>query len=355
MAITNTVYPAAKHPAYNPVEWKFTSDRYDGLNNLQLKCVVKNGAGTVIASKYVQSDSSGVFTFDANKILQSQLAFTISTSIVIVAESSTGSYFIYTLLIEEWYEDGNDDFVIGDNLAISTVGGSPIICYNMAKQSDETFSDYLCNASGKFLQSRPSNLKVNTVDPLQFSFITDEASVAWVVNLVLFVGGNSSYGDTLVINGGRGIIVIPEGYLNANVNYIEVSLTGKSEILVIYVNPRCMADYATIMWKNHFGGFDTYTFPKRKIVNKSSSEEFITNGELNRCGIEAEEIWELEGSPETNDTLTWFRDLYNAREAYLVELNIYSKVVILSGESVLEDTNLIIPAVKIKLQAKLLN
>jgi hypothetical protein len=363
MSITNTVYPAAKHPAYNPVEWVFTSTN-SAQPNFQIKLSVKNSGGTVIAILYAEPDGSSNINFDVSKVLQSQLSGTIlplTTSPGCIS-NNTESFFQYTLYAVETYLSGGV-MIEGSTLTITTIGGASIFSYNMAKQSNETFADYICQDSdtGLFLVSFPADYKVKDHQYLQIPFITNEASGGALLTLYLLAGGSSTYGYTgVTFTGGRAIVVINPTYLALS-NYFTLiarddALNTISETLTVYVDHKtACSDNTQLLFKNHFGGYDTYSFPKRKKINKVESSDYKTNSTLNRWNVEADEVWELEGNPEVNNVLTWLRDLYNSKDVWYANGTTLEKVVVVNGSYVLEDTGLAKPVLTIRVQSKILN
>jgi hypothetical protein len=440
MAISNTVSPAAMHPAYNPVLWSFTSNRYqsnastvtgvanvgDGFctfttssphgfvvgdfvtgstftpytmfnvtkmevtgvasitvttnlvwttamatdtgiltrnnDSFQLKCEIKVN-GVVIGTKYVEADNTGTFTVDISGILQSQLSEDIlALATTALTTTNANSVCHYTLVLTEQYENASNLMQDKDTLTIADLSSADILAYNWAKQDDETFADYICVGSDdKFLTDILNNSKVLHTDYLQFSFITTVAAVYG------YQGRDGSSYSRIPAAGsvtpvhGRCILPIPANLIESANTYITVVIKNNaddsviSETKTLYVDHRDYYKVSTLMFKNHYGAFDTYSFIDRTIYINNKRDLYFDETTEKTHYIDANETWELKGRYETTSMLTWLQELYTAKVVYLIEDTALTRVNIVSTKNTVEDRDPFQPVIEIKKQPLKLN
>jgi hypothetical protein len=336
-------------------------------DSFQLKCEVQVG-GVTIGTKYAEADSTTVFTFDISGILQSQLTEDIlALATTALTTNNTGSVCHYTLIVTEQYEDATNLIHDEDHLDITTIGGADILAYNWAKQDDETFADYiLVGADDKFLTDRPDSSILLHTDYMQLSFITTTAEVFAYIRQYAVGGSMNDFtipaASHVDVIHGRAIIPLTVSTINGAGSYLTVVLkngaTGSaviSETRTFYVDHKEYYKVSTLMFKNHYGAFDTYSFIDRTIYINNKRDLYFDETTEKTHYIDVNETWELKGRYETTAMLTWLQELYTSKVIYLIEGTALTRVNITSTKNTVEDRDPFQPVIEIKKQPLKLN
>jgi hypothetical protein len=367
MAITNTAAPDFYiQAAFETLQWTFTSNN-SGEDNFLMKCEVKNAAGTVIDTLYVDNDGSGNFIFDVGPSLRAQLTETILTlATTALTTTNSGSYFQYTLKLTEIYDDVDGLPMEGSTLTVSQLGGQDMYAYNFVYRDAEAYSDFFMSNGSyrKFLTTLPSSYQAAVGQYMQLAFITSESGVYGKIQQFNKSGGGTSTkvpsSGTVTPVGYRCILPIPAAYFVTTNAYLIVSIhlasnARISEELRINIGGGCADTGVCLLFKNHLGAFDTYTFMDYERVDSPKLSTYKSSGTKKTLYVEPQTQYDLYGRYESNPVLLWLSELYNSKVVYMVSGTSLVRVNVLSGSYDLGGWDLGKPKVRIEIQPLELN
>ncbi len=343
--------------------WTRTND------NFMMRCQVKNVGGSVIDTLYVDPNTSDQFVFDVAETLKTQLSETIlALATTALTSSNTGSYFVFSLTLTELFDDAGGQQKSGDSANETLISGQAMTAYNMVTRDTEsvetTFTFY--NAGSKqFLTDMPVSYRARIGTYLQLSFLSAEDDYYSKVTQYWRDGSAATEtripaAATVSDTGGRAIIPLPAAYFTAAVDYITVKVYDSDDnqmnaTLTIYVDPITYQDHTHIMFKNHLGGFDTYTFIDCDVVDSPDNQLHKSSGTEKTFYVDPKRTYQLIGAYETNEVLTWLHELYNSKVVYRIDGTSLARVNIIPGSYILETHDMIQPVVQIKDQPLTLN
>lgn len=338
-------------------------------NNFMLRCQVKDSTGAVVDTLYVDANTSDQFVFDPALTLRALLTETILLlTATDPASNNAGSYYQFTLTLTELFDDEDGLQKSGDSGNETVIGGADMIMYNMVLRTGEAMqADYIMNSSakGKFLTSYPTTYRTRVGAYHQLSYLTDD-NVGYAKIIQHWRDGSAatetripSVGGIVDV-GGRGIVPVPGSYITAAVSYIEVQVFDGSDNQVndtftIYVDPNDYSYKTHLMFKNHLGGFDTYTFIDRDVIDKPEMQRHKSSGTEKTFYVDPERTYQLIGPYETNAVLTWLHELYNSKVVYRIDGTSLVRVNIIPDSFILETFDLAQPRLQIKDQPIELN
>lgn len=363
MAIINTVTPISPHmTAFDKREFTFTSDK-SSEDNFLMKCEVKDSAGTVVDTLYVDDDGSGNFIFDVAPSLQAQVSETIlALTVTALTTTNSGSYFQFKLTLTEIYDDEDGLPMSGATLDVTQIGGVDMVAYNAVNRPGENFTTIPSGKSVNWLTDMPSGYLAALGQPMQLSLFTTEAAIYGKIQTILKVGSGSSVkvpgSGTVTPVKNRCILPIPGTYFTNTVKQLIVSIHDGSDTLVspeLTINVGNVSDGITLFFKNHKGGFDSYTFSYFDMVDSPKVTTHKTAGVKKTFHVEPETIYDLYGKFESNAVLLWLSELYNSKSVYMVSDTTLVQVNIIPGNYDLGGWDLSRPRVRIEIQPLELN
>lgn len=367
MAITNTVAPDFYiQAAYEVLAWTFTSTN-SGQTNFLMKCEIKNAAGTVIDTLYVDSDGSGNFVFDVGPSLRTQLTETIlALATTALTTTNSGSYFKYTLALTEIYDDGDGLPMTGDTLDVTQLGGQDMYAFNLVYREAEAYSDFFMGSGSyrKFLTGIPSSYRAAIGQYMQLSFLTSESGVYVKIQQFYKSGSGTSTkipgSGTVTPVGFRCIAPIPASYFVSTNAYLIVSVhladnTRISEELRIDIGNEPASAGITLFFKNHLGGFDSHTFGSYDMIESPKVTTYKSAGTKKTFFVEPETVYDLYGKYESKAVLLWLNELYNSKSVYMISGTSLVQVNVVPGSYDIGKWDLSKPMVRIEIQPRELN
>ncbi len=335
--------------------------------NFQVKMELKNAAGVVQETSYIDADNADKYSKDVSGIIQNQLSDdvdSIGTSQIVTTNSN--SYFQYKLTYTEIFDDSNGQSQEADTLNINDLSAEDIIGYNIALQDGESLTDFIMSTSpvGSFLKTFPSIWKVTTAAEIQLSFLTSETAV--YCDVARYNSAGAKIDDvripaagTVTVVGGRCILTLAAAIFTSAVNYITVKINNAattliSETLTLYVDRQGAKD--TIIWfKTHLGGFDQYTYKdviKQNVIQKNS---YKTDRIKKTLKVSQYERWKLTGQSEHEDTLLFLRELQESDKHYYFDLSTLEEVYLIPSKYKIETIDLEQPEAEFEIEDRMLN
>lgn len=365
MAITNTAAPSSPYmTAFDERKFTFTSDK-SAEPNFLMKCEVKDSAGTVVDTLYVDDDGSGNFIFDVAPSLQAQVSETIlAPTVADLTTTNTGSYFQFKLTLTEIYDDSEGLPKAGDTLDVTQIGEVDMVAYNAVNRPGENFVTIPSGKTVNWLTDMPSGYIAALGQPMQLSLFTTEAAIYGKIQTVLKAGSGTSVkvpgSGTVSPVKQRCILPVPGEYFTNTVKQLIIGIYDGSDNLVspeltINVGNVSAADGITLFFKNHKGGFDSYTFTDFDMVDSPRGVTYKAAGVKKTFHVEPETVYDLYGKFESNAVLSWLSELYNSKSVYMVSGTSLVQVNILSGSYDLGGWDLSRPRVRIEIQPLELN
>lgn len=364
MAISITKQPSKYSPSGNPL---FLSVESSNGNIVYFNVTVKSGAAIVSTLKLYPSPATPlVGSIDLSNILSNYTSTPISNTSALTTSFSTG-YLNYSIEIEEMIidnylggTDGNGQIIPNPNYGAITVGGqltiSDLNVFNAELSSTEFsfygYRNFYVNpiTKAKFLTTKPSINKINPWSKEFLYFLADgDSTISQVVIKTYLADGTVNTYDEII-----GVTTSKLHRLNVSPKHLKTTLSidfdtvKKFEVYLIdgsgntltnvqtytCINLPCNYEPVNILWKNKYGGLDSFTFINPKEVKSINRSTFQTNKYINYSISNAGVINPLErtynvssvsdytlNSPVLNDwEFVFLTDMLASEQVY-VELN----------------------------------
>ncbi len=364
MAITLISAPSSYKPAFNPIEWVFSSNNYTECDFIYLCDLYVNGA-LAIRLKTFPEGSNGYGKFQVQRTLQDFLSFNFRHAIIDWTGNANGICEYY-LEIRESYNTSSDctgSVTISSVLYTTETSPSfPKFAWNAALQYKEydqfTLSKYLItDYTSKFLTRIPNKSLIGLEDRFTIGFLQEDSTVRKMEIKTYDLDGliidtyyysNTQYVPIdyteLLISVGCGPDNLnnvaldsspTQPIINGNVSYYTISLvdvsgTRISELKRFDIDTRCTPFRKYRLWfLNRLGQFDSYNFDlvNRKSIDISRSEYTkildtdYSEGDRGQSvlDVDAGENLVFNTNWLTEAEGKWMEELFTSPEVYVVD------------------------------------
>lgn len=359
MAITQRSYPDDFRPAYNAIEYSFSSDNVDECDFQFVADLYINGAFAVRLKAFPEDNDYGYFRVE--KILQGYLSYNFHEDLTGFAQNKQ-SICSYYLEIRERY-NSSATCTGSSTLSAVLLTTATRYAFNAALQYEEAYSQsvYVCeNSRSKFLTNSPTRIKIPSDADFNLSFVqSPDLPVAEAIIKTYDRYGTLIGTYTLTNTFNLSSPDVPEDYhlsvgvgprqlnesglgdvYHSNVHYYTVYLMDSganilSETKEFEVDSRCTKyDPHRISWFNRLGGFDSYTFPLRYLRNtaitRNSFEKLLASdysiGDRGDTvmSVDAKDAYTFNSNLLTSEEGLWLEELFTSPEVKLLRPGVSS-------------------------------
>jgi hypothetical protein len=364
MAITQRSNPDDFRPAFNAIEYSFSSDNVGECDFQFIADLYVNGDFAIRLNAFPEGDNDYGF-FRVEKVLQAYLSFDFHEDLVGFAQNKQ-SICSYYLEVRERY-NSNATCTGSSTLSAVLLTTATRYAWNGAVQYEDMpvydQSRYVTeNSLSKFLTKSPTRIKIPSDADFNISFLQSGA----VSNITILTYdrydtliGTYSIANTFNLSSPN----VPEDYhlsvgvgpeqLNAatlssgiqpvyheNVHYYQVYLKDSgfntlTETKEFEIDSRCSRyDPYRIWWLNTMGGFDSYTFPlkysRTTSVSKNSFEKLLeSNYALGDRGdtiinVDAKDAYTFNSNFLSYEEGLWLEELFTSPEVKLLRPGVSS-------------------------------
>lgn len=360
MAITQRSFPDDFRPAYNEIEYSFSSTNYSQCDFQFIADLYVNGAFAIRLKAFPEGDNNYGY-FRVEEILQDYLSYNFHLELVGFAQNKQ-SICSYYLEIRELYNTSSS-CVGSPTLSAVLLTTATRYAFNAALSYQNLYAysqgKYLCSdINSKFLTNSPERITIPSDGDYNLSFLQHPDIPVADMEVKTYDRFGNLIGTYLIDNTfNLSSPDVPEDYhlsvgvgpeqLNAstlslgsqpiyhsNVHYYSVQLRSAipsylSEIKEFQIDSRCTNyDPYRIWWFNRDGGWDAYSFPlkfKRTVnITKSVFEQTLPSGyELGDRGekvlsVEAKESHLYASNWMTLEEGLWLRELFTSPEVFVL-------------------------------------
>lgn len=260
-------------------------------SNFQIRCDVKNAAGTTTWASIRKSAVSGTFTWDISEVISAQLSPAPQAIGGAASLVDSGGYVVYTCVFTEEFDDQNGLLKGG-----SDASDTPRAAIWGATQYDEDqdTDDYISENgnTGNFL-TNATTLYLKRGDSFHLSLLTtSNVTGAYLHATLTSTAGSETTDQTTEVNvasAGVQLVVFPinaELYASNTASMVVVAKDQDdntiSESVTVYIDDLC-DEGQVIWWLNPLGGWDCYRFrTKPDKVIASDRRTFAVNNATKR-------------------------------------------------------------------------
>lgn len=366
MAVTLVSEPGAHQPAYNPIEFSFSSTNVTKCDFVFIGDVYVNGTFAIRLKSF--PDINGIGTFKLERVLQDFVSYNFNPQVITFA-SNPQSICDYQLKIMERY-NSEDDCTGTSVLSSILLTTDKKYSWNGALQYHE-FPSYVEgdldteSQVSRFLTNAPDDIRISLNDYFTLKIIQGVVSGAGISRSMVvrtysasgtllgtFTKNNSFYNTTTT---GSMLVTVPIGPKNidtfvtigSNVAYYTVVIKDNSGLNItetrkFIIDNRCekFKSYR-FFWLNRLGGFDAITFYLRSFrkldITKSNYTKLLSTGYTigergdTIIGVTANESYTSATDWLSEDESKWVEELFTSPEVYVYESSDSNKIKISSA------------------------
>ena len=361
MAVSLVTNPGKYLPAYNPIEWQFSSTNIAECDFRFIADVYINGVFAIRLKTL--PDDNGYGTFRIERILQDSLEGSLELNLFGFTNSSK-PILDYYIEVRERYNTSND--CTGLTTLSAVLYTSPTnYAWNGAFQYKEslnyTQNTYkLINAASKFLTHLPNNTLISLDSRFAISMIQYQSVPVVLMELNTYDSSNTLIATNTLTSTYQTISTIGDNYLSVGVGPDNINNTNfdgspipaqplidssvkyytiqmkdgsgnlLSELKRFDIDLRCEKyPQYRIWWLNRLGAYDSYTFGLKpsKIMNvtRSTIREFLqtvyAEGQRGESvtTVNAEYLMTFNTNWLTESEGLWLEELFTSPDVYAVD------------------------------------
>lgn len=351
MAISTASEPNPYVPAYNPVEYKFTSTNVDDCDFQFVADVYINGAFVTRLKAVPEEDGFRYGIFRIERLLQDYLSYDFKPTLSGV-EENTNSLVTFSMQMRERYNT-NSPCTGATTLSAVLTTTNTRRAYNggigFRDWPSFTYTDYLTGGTErKFLTNSPYRIKVPATDNFNLSFLNNPDNPATAAVILSYDRFNTLIETgvitvpAVVTSQNQSISVGPaqlasasyasgRGY-HSNVHWYQVYLRNAggdriTEIKEFEVDNRCSEIPYRIWWLNRLGGFDSIAVPLKRqrgvqiqrslFEKKLAAVHALTDRGETVSSVDARESFQLNTNWLTPEEGLWIEEAFTSPEVFL--------------------------------------
>lgn len=361
MAIIQRSYPDDFRPAYNEIEFSFSSDNYTQCDFEFIADLYVNGSFATRLKAFPEGDNNYGY-FRIEEILQDYLSYNFHQELVGFAQNKQ-CICSYYLEIRERYNSSST--CVGSSTLSSVLLTTGTRYAFNAALSYKDFAvydqdNYLCtDSTSKFLTNSPDRIIIPLDGDFNLSFLQDPDNPVEDIEIKTYDRFDNLLGTYRIDNTfNLSSPDVPEDYhlsvgvgpeqlndstlssgvqpvYHSNVHYYTVQLRDSdspanyiSELKTFEIDSRCTNyDPYRLWWWNRAGGWDAYSFPLRFTRNVNINKTFIektlpTGYELGDRGervisVDAQEAHVYQSNWLSYEEGVWLRELFTSPEVFV--------------------------------------